>query len=129
MPRALRLIAAILCAWSLHAAPVVTKVEPPNWWMGLSIKPLRLLVHGSGLTGSRLLSTGNGTFVSNVRVNSAGTYLFADVAILRPGRHPFKLIGPTGSASVPFEVFPPPARPGRFQGFSPDDVIYLIMPD
>ncbi len=129
MPRAHRILAALLCAWSLHAAPVVTKVEPPNWWMGLSIKPLRLLVHGSGFTGARLLSTGNGTVVSNVRVSASGTYLFADVALLNPGRHPFKLVAPTGSAAVPFEVFPPPARLGRFQGFSPDDVIYLIMPD
>ncbi len=119
MPRALRILAALFCAWSLHAGPAVTKVEPPNWWMGLSIKPLRLLVHGSGLTDARLLSTGNGTFVSNVHVNDAGTYLFADVAVLHPGRHPFKLATPAGSASVPFEVFPLPLAPAASRASRP----------
>ena len=30
---------------------------------------------------------------------------------------------------IPFELLAPLAREGRFQGFSPDDAIYLIMPD
>ena len=30
---------------------------------------------------------------------------------------------------MPFDLLVPLARDGRFQGFSPDDVVYLIMPD
>src|SRR5207253_8467427 len=33
------------------------------------------------------------------------------------------------TATVPFEILRPLDRQGRFQGFSPDDLIYLIMPD
>ena len=36
---------------------------------------------------------------------------------------------PAGAVDVPFEVSAPLARAGRFQGISPDDVIYLLMPD
>ena len=34
-------------------APVVRKVEPPNWWAGHSINPVRLLVRGERLAGAR----------------------------------------------------------------------------
>ena len=30
-------------------APHVTKVEPPSWWPGHSINPVRLLVRGTSL--------------------------------------------------------------------------------
>ena len=66
------------------------------------------------------------------RVNAAGTYAFVDVSIARnatPGPHPLRLVTAGGEATAPFEVLEPLPRAGRFQGFSPDDIIYLIMPD
>ena len=35
-------------------APTVTKVEPPDWWVGHSINPVRLLVRGGALAGARV---------------------------------------------------------------------------
>jgi glycosidase len=113
---------------SLEAAPTVTKVEPPNWWVGHSINPVRLLIRGAGLKGARV-SSDAGIVVGPVKVNEAGTYLFADVTVRRAGAHPLKITTSDGSAAAPFEVLAPLARQGRFQGFSPDDLIYLIMPD
>ncbi len=113
----------------LSAAPAVTSVEPPNWWMGLSVKPLRVLIHGSGFAGARLVPMTHGTTVGRVQVSASGTYLFADVNVLSAGSHPFRLITASGSVKVPFEVLPPPVHTDRFQGFSPDDLIYLIMTD
>ncbi len=113
----------------LSAAPVVTGVEPPNWWMGLSVKPLRILIHGSGFASARLVPMTHGTTIGRVQVSASGTYLFADVNVLSAGSHPFRLVTPSGSVKVPFEVLPPPVRTDRFQGFSPDDLIYLIMTD
>jgi hypothetical protein len=34
-----------------------------------------------------------------------------------------------GTTEAPFEITAPLPREGRFQGFSPDDVIYMIMLD
>ena len=48
MRRSLLLFVAAILASA--AAPQVTKVEPPNWWPGHSINPVRLLVRGTGLT-------------------------------------------------------------------------------
>ena len=113
------------------ANPVVTKVEPPNWWAGHSINPVRLLIRGSGLGGA-VVDTAAGLRASGVRVNAAGTYLFVDVTIPRtlgPGSYPLQIRTSRGSAVAPFTVDAPLSATGRFQGFSPDDVIYLIMPD
>lgn len=114
------------------AAPVVEKVEPPNWWVGHSINPVRLLIRGKDLKGARLESASAGLTYSRIKGNEAGTYVFADLTIsASASTGPAKLVLRTaeGVADVPFEVSKPLSRTGRFQGFTPDDVIYLIMPD
>lgn len=111
------------------AQPAVTKVEPPDWWAGHSINPVRLLVRGTGLSGATLSGA---LRASNVKVNPAGTYLFVDVVIpasTKPGAYPFTVRTPQGLAEVPFRVRAPLPAAGRFQGFGPDDVLYLVMPD
>ncbi len=112
--------------------PRVTKVEPPNWWPGHTWNPVRLLVRGENLTGAAVESSANCLSIDNVKTNQAGTYLFADVTIdpsARPGSYPLTIRTPDGSAPIPFELHAPLSREGRFQGFSSDDVFYLLMPD
>jgi neopullulanase len=124
LPLALSAVASI-------AHPVVTKVEPPNWWAGHSINPVRLLIRGSGLNGATV-SAAAGLSTSGIKVNNAGTYLFVDVTIPRtlgPGPYPLQIRTSDGTATAPFEIATTLSAAGRFQGFSPDDVIYLIMPD
>jgi glycosidase len=121
-------MAAAACA---AAPPEVTKVEPPNWWIGHSINPVRVLIRGRNLEGARV-TAGADLEVGLTRVNAAGTYAFVDVSIARDahaGAHPLRIATSGGEAVVPFEVLEPLPRAGRFQGFSPDDIIYLIMPD
>jgi neopullulanase len=46
--------AACLFASAVAAAqPVVSKVDPPNWWAAHSVNPVLLLVRGSGLHGAK----------------------------------------------------------------------------
>ena len=116
-------------AATMSAAPVVDKVEPPCWWMSHSINPVRLLIHGAGLSGASVKASTKGIEVGDPRSNAAGTYLFVDVTIKRPGTQQLKLSTADGSATASFEALPPIAREGRFKGFSQDDLIYQIMPD
>ncbi len=131
--------AALLLSLTIHAAaqtpgealPTVAKVEPPNWWAGHSIDPVRLLIRGSDLSGVRVEAPA-GLEVGLTRVNARGSYLFVDLHIdpdLEPGAYPLRLIAPSGSTEAPFEILPVLPRPGRFAGFDSDDVIYLLMPD
>lgn len=112
--------------------PQVFKVEPPNWWVGHSINPVRVMIRGRNLSGARVEASGAGVQLGLTRVNARGTYLFVDVLIdpqAAPGPRPLRIITERGTATAPFEIVAPLPREGRFQGFSPDDVIYLIMPD
>lgn len=111
--------------------PQVLKVDPPSWWAGHSINPVRVLLRGSNLSGARV-SGAPGLRIATTTVNPAGTYLFADVQIdpqAKPGMRRLRITTSGGSTEASFEVLQPLARAGQFQGFSPDDVIYLIMID
>lgn len=119
-------------AVSADGGPVVTKVDPPFWWANHSINPVRLLVRGSNLDGARVTSMNSGLVVSDVRINSRGTYLFANVKVgrtTRPGKYGLRVETPKGIAIIPFRVEATLDAVRNFQGITNDDVIYLIMPD
>lgn len=124
-------VAAVSCA--AQTAPEVLKVEPPSWWAGSSVNPVRLMIRGKGLKGARVqFATPGLRVVGAPKTNQRGTYLFVDVAIApqaRPGRRELRITTTDGSARASFEVLAPLNRGGRFQGFSPADVMYLIMID
>ena len=123
-------VSCIVAPCAAGQAPRVEKVEPPNWWANSTINPVRLTVRGRNLAGARLACPR--LRCAGLRVNAAGTYAFIDVTIpsrLTPGEYPLTLRTASGTAPVPFGVSPPLIRTGRFQGFSPHDVVYLIMPD
>ena len=125
------LIASCLSAGTASGqGPVIEKVDPPGWWTGSTINPVRVLIRGKNLNGVRAQCAR--VQCGGVTVNAAGTYAFVDVTIpggVTPGRYPFTLRTPSGAAEVPFDLTAPLAKPGRFQGFGKDDVIYLLMPD
>src|SRR5438309_10103095 len=105
--------------------PQVIKVEPPNWWPGHSINPVRVLVVGSGLQGARVEAGGSSLEIGLTQVNARRTYLFVDVGIpasANPGKIALKLSTAEGNTAIPFEISPPLSRAGRFQGFSSDDI-------
>ena len=104
-------------------APEVLKVEPPSWWPGSTLNPVRLLVRGRDLAGAKVeVPAGSGLEVGLVRVNARGTYLFVDVVVdpeAAPGLRPLTVRTPGGTAELPFELLAPLSRAGRFQGFGP----------
>src|SRR5512143_3677188 len=67
--------------WAALEAPEVTKVEPPNWWSGHSINPVRVMIRGRNLVGARVEASGSGIKTGLTRVNGTGTYVFVDVLI------------------------------------------------
>src|SRR5258706_14064199 len=82
-PRAIVCSVFLLAGISSAAAqaPEIAKVEPPNWWAGHSINPVRVLIRGKNFAGARLEPSGVGLFTSNITINAAGTYFFVDVPI------------------------------------------------
>ncbi|HLA76322.1 MAG TPA: alpha-amylase family glycosyl hydrolase, partial [Vicinamibacteria bacterium] len=126
------LVLLLLAGPCLAAGPEVSKVEPPNWWVGHTWNPVRVMLRGRHLEGARVEAEGAGVQIGLTRVNATGTYLFVDLhlaADAQPGARVLRVVGREGAAEVAFPLLAPLPRQGRFQGFSTDDVIYLLMPD
>ena len=130
---ALLIFLATAISGQAQDAPKVHKVEPPSWWAGSSLSPIRLMLRGEGLKGARVGVATPGLRVVKAAVsNERGTCLFVDVAIApqaSPGVRELRITTVKGTTSAKFEVLPSLRRAGHFQGFSPDDVMYLIMID
>lgn len=123
---------ALFCCTILPASPEVHKVEPPNWWIGHSLNPVRLLISGKALAGASVNCSADGVKPGPAHASASGTYLFVDLEIrndAKPGSYPLQIVTPEGAVTAPFQLLAPLSRLNRFQGFSSDDVIYLIMPD
>jgi neopullulanase len=114
-------------------SPEVLKVEPPGWWVGSSMNPIRLLIRGRNLGNTQVQTLGSGIRVDGVpKVNERGTAMFINVTIAtnaRPGEHRLRISNAGGVSEARFEILPGLNRTARFQGFSPADVMYLIMID
>jgi glycosidase len=111
--------------------PEIIKVDPPSWWTRSTMNPVRLMIRGKNLQGARVRIDGL-RVIGTPKINDRGTYIFVDVSIApnaRSGERSLTVTTPRGSARTSFEVLAPLNRAGRFQGFSPNDVMYLIMID
>ncbi|HSL55552.1 MAG TPA: alpha-amylase family glycosyl hydrolase, partial [Pyrinomonadaceae bacterium] len=89
------------------------------------------MIHGRNLHEARVNVQGL-RIINTPKISERGTYIFVDVFIppnTRPAQRSISVTTPRGSASSSFEVLAPLNRTGRFQGFSPADVMYLIMID
>jgi glycosidase len=120
-----------LCFSVAAQAPEILKVDPPSWWPRSTVNPVRLMIHGRNLQNARVNIQGL-RILNTPKINDRGTYIFVDVFIAPnapSGQRSIRVTTPRGSANSAFEVLPPLNRTGRFQGFSPADVMYLIMID
>jgi len=142
--RILALLAAILgcCSTTLRSqtvpsqkpsanAPVVTKVEPPSWWVNLT-PYVMLLLSGHNLEATQVSCNLQSIVVERTEATAAGDYLFVWLKFgtgLRSGTAVCRITTPTGTTSFELPLSARAMKLGKFQGLSHEDVIYLIMPD
>ena len=112
-------------------APVVQKVEPPNWWVGLT-PDVMILLSGKNLNATRASCNLQDVIVNRTQSSSGGDYLFVWLKLnpkLKTGTAVCRISTPKGETAfeLPFASRKPIL--GRNQGLAPEDVLYLIMPD
>lgn len=109
-------------------APVASKVEPPNWWVGMKQNHIQLMVYGEDLLGATATSSSGITIKRTRSFND--NYLFIDIEVepdAKPGIHPIEIKNHDITTRIDYEIR---QRTGKQPaGFSPADVIYLVMPD
>ena len=133
--RAFLLTAALLAAAPAFspAQPMsVSRVEPPNWWTGMQMNQIQLMITGENLSGNTARSRSPQVRVTRVYRTPNPSYAFVDIEIARDalaGYHRITLYNGRDSLPLSYPVLRRTPDGGRYKGFDPSDVIYLIMPD
>jgi neopullulanase len=112
-------------------APVIQKVEPPNWWIGLT-QDVLLLLSGKNLQATHASCNLPEVVASRTQSSGNGDYLFVWLRFtpeLKSGTAVCRITTAYGQTSFEFPIAARKQILGRNQGLSLDDVVYLIMPD
>jgi neopullulanase len=112
-------------------SPVITKVEPPNWWIGLTPE-IMLLLYGHGLEATGVECNLPSILVERTQATAGGKYLFVWLKFgpgIRSGTAVCRITTPAGLTSFELPLAARTETLHRFQGLTPEDVVYLIMPD
>jgi neopullulanase len=111
--------------------PTITKVEPPNWWIGLTPEVM-VLLSGQRLNATKVECNLPNLVVERTQAASGGKYLFVWLkfgAELKSGTAVCRATSESGTVSFELPLAARSPTIHRFQGVTPEDVIYLIMPD
>lgn len=133
MLRTLALLASLLVA-ALPAfaapAPVITKVDPPNWWASMD-HSLFLLVRGENLSGARWALSDPSLHITSQKISPNGHWAMLWLAAPPTTPETISLSATTaaGHAEVRYIFAEKKPASAGFAGFSAKDVIYLIMTD
>lgn len=124
-------IVLVLCLASVVvAAPVVRKVDPPNWYVGRG-NPM-LLIYGEQLTGAQIIASSPMAKVHSAEISANGHYAIVQLELLaaaQPGTIPLRIKTTQGETSISYPIKAQRKANDGFQGLSANDVIYLLMPD
>ena len=129
----LRLLLLALLSVVAFATVSAQRIEPLNWWIGMKNPTLQLLIHGEQLGETIPFIDYPGVSIERVHQADSKNYLFVDLRIApttKPGTFTiqFKKAGNT-IYSHPYRLLARQPDASQVKGFSPADVIYLIVPD
>jgi glycosidase len=110
-------------------APIITQVDPPNWWTGLP-SPM-LLLRGQGLLDATFTSNNHSVSIEHTQISANGhwAFLWLDTKHARPQTLRITAHTQAGTTRFLFPLQQRHAAPKGSQGFSSKDAMYLIMPD
>ena len=111
---------------------IINKVEPPNWWAGMKLNKIQLLVYGKNLSGFSVSANTNNIKVGSIHFLANKDYSIIDLNISpNASAGSYKLSFKKGgqNVSVDFPLLKRDPSKKIHQGFGVEDVVYLIMPD
>lgn len=125
---AIQVLAVFGCA-AQSAKPVITKIDPPNWFT--HVPDSLLLVHGEHLENTQFSIQSADARISKTTISPNGHWAFLTFVTneATPGKLEIVATNPLGSTSVPYELAARRSEAEQPKGFSSADVMYLIMPD
>ncbi|MDJ1482036.1 glycoside hydrolase family 13 protein [Cytophagaceae bacterium YF14B1] len=110
----------------------LSHVEPAFWWVGMKNPELKILVHGPGIGQAQVSLSYKGVNLSGIEKVESPNYLFLNLQISPDaiaGKVPIVFKIGKKTFTHQYELRTKSSSTNRIQGFSPADVMYLIMPD
>ena len=126
-----QLLLLLLSSLAAAEPPVVRKLDPPNWWINYTPQ-LTILLTGENLGAAQVKTATRGVLVAGAKSSANGHYLFVHLQLspkAHAGNVELRIKTAGGETAVQLPLQDRTNSTGHFQGFSRDDVIYLIMPD
>lgn len=131
MKKTLFLFVLLISSIVLQAKKIETpKVEPPNWWVGMEITELQLLVYHENIAEKEVKV--NSELVDLVKINKVESpnYLFLDLKIKKETKAGnFDIEFYEGKKLIAKYTYELKEKAAIKRGFSSEDVVYLLMPD
>ncbi|MDE6018759.1 MAG: glycoside hydrolase family 13 protein [Muribaculaceae bacterium] len=128
--KALLLCAAI--AGEAVAAISVDKIDPPYWWVGMHDTSLQLQIHGKDIKDAEVSVDYPGVSIDSVaRLDGSPNwqYIYLNISQdAKPGTMKLKWKSGKDRVAKDFQLKARKEMKGA-QGFSAEDVLYMIMPD
>ncbi len=114
----------------------LTRIEPKEWWVGMQNKELQILLYGKNI-GTAEVKIGKSD-AGNIKIlrtekpeNQNYIFLYVDLADAKAGK--FEIILTKEKEKKPiihtYTLLTPEKPREQYVGFTPADVIYLVMPD
>ena len=128
----LSLLAGAASIFGAKKAPVVTNVEPPCWWAGMSDPSLQVMVTGPGIAAADVTADYPGVTLKEAISLDSPNYklLYLDITPqAKPGTIDLKFNLNGRKAVVPYELKERTRKGEEYVGFDASDVLYLLMPD
>lgn len=114
-------------------AQSINRIEPGNWWVGMKLNTITLLVYGKEIQNLEPSIKYDGLNIVKVQKVENPNYLFLTIQISAEAKAGnAKIEFKKGNRSVLTKYFPLlPREPGSANrtSFTPKDVIFLIVPD
>ncbi len=104
-------------------------IQPPNWWSGLQLNKIQLLVHGVDIAKSKVVSSNSGIQVKKIHRFVNPNFIIIDLNIadgIHAGEYHFEFSNKNQKQKVSFPIL---KRESFSAGLNPGDATYQIMPD
>jgi glycosidase len=110
----------------------IQHLEPAFWWAGMKNPTLQIMVHAPAIAELMPKIEGNGIQVKQIIQTSNPNYLFLNVDISQAPAQTFKILFQKNNKTLQqynYELKTRPANASLLEGYTNQDVIYLITPD
>ena len=128
--KSLFLVSSLAC-FSAVSAMNVSKVEPSFWWSDMKNNELQVMLYGKDIAGSDVTINNKSIKIKEVVSFENPNYLIAylDIEGAQPAKFNIELKKGKKKVTVPYELKQREYNKDNAQGFTSEDVLYLIMPD